>query len=84
MLALTRELGVVHAREGIRLNALRPGPRRTELLMSLLDDGSRTESASGDTGREVNPVNESSVATARSTPVHKACRIWILAISVGL
>jgi NAD(P)-dependent dehydrogenase (short-subunit alcohol dehydrogenase family) len=37
VLALTRELAVVHAREGIRVNALCPGPLRTELLMSLLD-----------------------------------------------
>jgi NAD(P)-dependent dehydrogenase (short-subunit alcohol dehydrogenase family) len=37
VLALTRELAVVHAREGIRLNALCPGPLRTELLMNFLD-----------------------------------------------
>jgi NAD(P)-dependent dehydrogenase (short-subunit alcohol dehydrogenase family) len=37
VLALTRELAVVHAREGIRVNALCPGPLRTELLMSVLD-----------------------------------------------
>ena len=37
VLALTRELAVVHAREGIRVNALCPGPLRTELLMSFLD-----------------------------------------------
>ncbi|MEM9514183.1 MAG: glucose 1-dehydrogenase [Actinomycetota bacterium] len=37
VLALTRELAVVHAREGIRVNALSPGPLRTELLMSFLD-----------------------------------------------
>ena len=37
VLALTRELAVVHAREGIRVNALCPGPLRTELLMSYLD-----------------------------------------------
>lgn len=37
VLALTRELAVVHAREGIRVNALCPGPLRTELLMKLLD-----------------------------------------------
>ena len=35
--ALTRELAVVHAREGIRVNALCPGPLRTELLMKVLD-----------------------------------------------
>jgi NAD(P)-dependent dehydrogenase (short-subunit alcohol dehydrogenase family) len=37
VLALTRELAVIHAREGIRVNALCPGPLRTELLMSFLD-----------------------------------------------
>ncbi len=37
VLALTRELAVVHAREGVRVNALCPGPLRTELLMSFLD-----------------------------------------------
>ena len=37
VLALTRELAVIHAREGIRVNALCPGPLRTELLMAFLD-----------------------------------------------
>lgn len=37
VLALTRELAVIHAREGIRVNALCPGPLRTELLMRFLD-----------------------------------------------
>jgi NAD(P)-dependent dehydrogenase (short-subunit alcohol dehydrogenase family) len=37
VLSLSRELAVVHAREGIRVNALSPGPLRTELLMSFLD-----------------------------------------------
>ena len=37
VLALTRELAVIHAREGIRANALCPGPLRTELLMRFLD-----------------------------------------------
>jgi NAD(P)-dependent dehydrogenase (short-subunit alcohol dehydrogenase family) len=37
VLALSRELAVVHAREGIRVNALCPGPLRTELLMKYLD-----------------------------------------------
>jgi NAD(P)-dependent dehydrogenase (short-subunit alcohol dehydrogenase family) len=37
ILALTRELAVIHAREHIRVNALCPGPLRTELLMKFLD-----------------------------------------------
>ena len=37
MLALTRELAVIHAREGIRVNALCPGPLHTEMLMKFLD-----------------------------------------------
>lgn len=37
VLAMTRELAVVHAREHIRVNALCPGPLRTELLMKFLD-----------------------------------------------
>ena len=37
VLALTRELAIVHARENIRINALCPGPLRTELLMKFLD-----------------------------------------------
>ena len=36
-MALTRELAVVHARENIRINALCPGPLKTELLMKFLD-----------------------------------------------
>jgi NAD(P)-dependent dehydrogenase (short-subunit alcohol dehydrogenase family) len=37
VLAMTRELAVIHARENIRVNALSPGPLRTELLMSYLN-----------------------------------------------
>jgi NAD(P)-dependent dehydrogenase (short-subunit alcohol dehydrogenase family) len=37
VLAMTRELAVIHARQNIRVNALSPGPLRTELLMSFLD-----------------------------------------------
>ncbi len=37
VLSLTRELAVIHARENIRVNALCPGPLRTELLMKFLD-----------------------------------------------
>ena len=34
---MTRELAVIHARENIRVNALCPGPLRTDLLMKFLD-----------------------------------------------
>jgi NAD(P)-dependent dehydrogenase (short-subunit alcohol dehydrogenase family) len=37
VLAMSRELAVVHARENIRVNALCPGPLRTELLMKFLN-----------------------------------------------
>ena len=37
VLAMSRELAVTHARENIRVNALCPGPLRTELLMNFLD-----------------------------------------------
>ena len=37
VLSLTRELAVIHARQGIRVNAISPGPLRTELLMRFLD-----------------------------------------------
>jgi len=37
VLALTRELAVIHARENIRVNALCPGPLKTEMLMKFLD-----------------------------------------------
>jgi NAD(P)-dependent dehydrogenase (short-subunit alcohol dehydrogenase family) len=37
VLAFSRELAVIHARDGIRVNALCPGPLRTELLMKFLD-----------------------------------------------
>ncbi|MEZ4703146.1 MAG: glucose 1-dehydrogenase [Rhodothermales bacterium] len=37
VLSMTRELAVIHARERIRVNALCPGPLRTELLMKFLN-----------------------------------------------
>jgi len=37
VLALSRELAVIHARQNIRVNALSPGPLKTELLMSFLN-----------------------------------------------
>ena len=37
VLAMSRELAVIHAREGVRVNALSPGPLRTELLMKFLN-----------------------------------------------
>ncbi|MFN3381097.1 MAG: SDR family NAD(P)-dependent oxidoreductase, partial [Runella zeae] len=35
VLSMSRELAVIHARENIRVNALCPGPLRTELLMKF-------------------------------------------------
>jgi len=37
VIAMSRELAIIHAKEGIRVNALCPGPLRTELLMKFLD-----------------------------------------------
>jgi len=37
VLSMTRELAVIHARENIRVNALCPGPLKTELLMKYLN-----------------------------------------------
>jgi len=37
VLSMTRELAVIHARQKIRVNALCPGPLKTELLMSFLN-----------------------------------------------
>lgn len=37
VLSMTRELAVIHARENIRVNALCPGPLRTEMLMKFLN-----------------------------------------------
>ncbi|HEY5639479.1 MAG TPA: glucose 1-dehydrogenase [Dehalococcoidia bacterium] len=37
VLAMSRELAIVHAKENIRINALCPGPLKTELLMKFLD-----------------------------------------------
>jgi NAD(P)-dependent dehydrogenase (short-subunit alcohol dehydrogenase family) len=43
VLSLTRELAVIHAREKIRVNALCPGPIRTELLMKFLDSDAKRQ-----------------------------------------
>jgi len=37
VLSMTRELAMVHAREGIRVNSVSPGPLKTPLLMNFLD-----------------------------------------------
>ena len=43
VLAMTRELAVIHARQNIRVNALSPGPLRTELLMRFLDTDAKKQ-----------------------------------------
>jgi NAD(P)-dependent dehydrogenase (short-subunit alcohol dehydrogenase family) len=43
VLALSRELAIVHARENIRVNALCPGPLRTEMLMKFLDTDAKKQ-----------------------------------------
>jgi len=37
VLSMTRELAMIHAREGIRFNTVSPGPLKTPLLMNFLD-----------------------------------------------
>jgi len=37
VLAMTRELAMVHGREGIRINTVSPGPLKTPLLMNFLN-----------------------------------------------
>ena len=43
VLSMTRELATIHARENIRVNALCPGPLRTELLMKYLDTDAKKQ-----------------------------------------
>ncbi|GJE84891.1 short-chain dehydrogenase [Phanerochaete sordida] len=43
VLAMTRELAMVHAREGIRLNSICPGPLKTPLLMDFLNTEEKRE-----------------------------------------
>ena len=43
VLAMTRELAVIHARENIRCNALCPGPLHTKLLMDFLDTDAKKQ-----------------------------------------
>lgn len=43
VLAMTRELAMVHAREGIRFNSLCPGPLKTPLLMDFLNTAEKRD-----------------------------------------
>ena len=43
VLSMSRELAAIHAREKIRVNALCPGPLRTELLMKYLNTEERRQ-----------------------------------------
>ena len=43
VLSMTRELAVIHARQNIRVNALCPGPLKTELLMKFLDTDAKKQ-----------------------------------------
>jgi len=43
VLAMTRELAMVHAREGIRVNSLCPGPLKTPLLMDFLNTAEKRD-----------------------------------------
>jgi len=43
IVSLSRELAAIHARQNIRVNALCPGPLRTELLMKFLDTDAKKQ-----------------------------------------
>ncbi|DBA04487.1 TPA: hypothetical protein N0F65_010083 [Lagenidium giganteum] len=43
VIAMTRELAVIHARENIRVNALCPGPLNTPLLQKFLDNEAKKQ-----------------------------------------
>ncbi|MBI3912932.1 MAG: glucose 1-dehydrogenase [Chloroflexi bacterium] len=43
VLAMSRELAIVHARENIRVNALCPGPLHTKLLMDFLNTDAKKQ-----------------------------------------
>ncbi len=43
VLAMTRELAIVHARQNIRINALCPGPLHTPLLMNFLNTDAKKQ-----------------------------------------
>ncbi|KAH9045618.1 hypothetical protein EDB85DRAFT_1907612 [Lactarius pseudohatsudake] len=43
VLAMTRELAMIHAREGIRLNTVSPGPLKTPLLMDFLNTAEKRD-----------------------------------------
>jgi NAD(P)-dependent dehydrogenase (short-subunit alcohol dehydrogenase family) len=43
VMAMTRELAVIHARESIRVNAICPGPLKTPLLMDFLNTEEKKE-----------------------------------------
>jgi NAD(P)-dependent dehydrogenase (short-subunit alcohol dehydrogenase family) len=43
VLSMTRELAIIHARQKIRVNALCPGPLKTELLMSFLNTDAKKQ-----------------------------------------
>jgi len=43
ILSMSRELAAIHARQKIRVNALCPGPLRTELLMKFLDTDAKKQ-----------------------------------------
>ena len=51
VLAMSRELGVQFAREGVRVNALCPGPVETPLLLNIYGATRPRSSGGGSTGR---------------------------------
>ena len=58
VLAMTRELAVIHARQNIRVNALSPGPLKTELLMRFLNTEAKRQRRLGRMNIQRSEVDE--------------------------
>jgi NAD(P)-dependent dehydrogenase (short-subunit alcohol dehydrogenase family) len=43
VIAMSRELAIIHARENVRVNALCPGPLNTDLLQKFLDSDAKKQ-----------------------------------------
>ena len=67
VLSMSRELGVQFARQGVRVNALCPGPVETPLLLNIFGTTRRRSSAGGSTGRRAAWRSRARSSTRRSS-----------------